>query len=332
MKTPDDGNLNMNRVNYFNYIEEKLTVLSSRIDNRGKLNILDYHLHSESFYLHFLNRLFDWKLENMNTVKQNVEAIDLIDKNNKIIIQVSATATKQKIESALSRIPPAQKGYTFKFISISKDAKELRTKSYNTPHHLSFNPETDIFDISHFLAVVKDLEIEQFKTIYDFIKKELGEEAGLTKMDSNLTHIINILAQENWAPGAGNYNINEFEIDRKIKYNNLNSAKTLVEDYAIHSNRVDEIYKEFNRNGVNKSSSVLASIRHMYISNKTLKSDDALFSEVINQVIYRIKNSANYTPIPFEELEMCVNILVVDSFIRCKIFENPGEYPYAAAR
>lgn len=44
----------MNRSQYFNYIEEKLNTLATRIESRGKLNILDFHLHSEDFYLHFL--------------------------------------------------------------------------------------------------------------------------------------------------------------------------------------------------------------------------------------------------------------------------------------
>jgi len=29
------------------------------------------------------------------------------------------------------------------------------------------------------------------------------------------------------------------------------------------------------------------------------------------------------------ELELCINILIVDAFIRCKIFENPERYNYA---
>jgi hypothetical protein len=33
--------------------------------------------------------------------------------------------------------------------------------------------------------------------------------------------------------------------------------------------------------------------------------------------------------IPQEEMEMCVGILVVDAFIRCKIFKNPNNYNYA---
>ncbi len=72
----------MNRTQYFNYIEEKVNTLAYRISLKGKLNILDLHNHSENFYLEFINKLYGYQLVNMNTVKQNVEAIDLIDKNN----------------------------------------------------------------------------------------------------------------------------------------------------------------------------------------------------------------------------------------------------------
>lgn len=119
----------MNRNLYYNYIEEKLHTLSGRIETRGKLNLLDLHVHSENFYLYFFNLIYCYKLENLNTKLQNVEAIDLIDHKNKILIQVSATSTKQKIELALSKnIIKKYNGYTFKFISISKDSSGLRKK------------------------------------------------------------------------------------------------------------------------------------------------------------------------------------------------------------
>ena len=111
----------MNRSRYFNYIEEKLAVLAYRINQRGKLNILDLNTYSENFYAELLNIVFNFKLVNMNAMIQNVEGIDLIDDTNKIIVQVSSTSTKQKIESSLSKdIFLKFPGYRFKFISINK--------------------------------------------------------------------------------------------------------------------------------------------------------------------------------------------------------------------
>ena len=110
----------MNRSKYFDYIEEKLNTLAARIEIKGKLNILDLHLHSENFYRDLLNKLFNWKLKNINEFKPNTEAIDLICESNKLIIQVSATCTIEKIKTALNKkIIREYDDYHFKFISIS---------------------------------------------------------------------------------------------------------------------------------------------------------------------------------------------------------------------
>jgi hypothetical protein len=97
----------------------------------------------------------------------------------------------------------------------------------------------------------------------------------------------------------------------------------------MHYGRVDKIYTEFDSLGLNKSNSVLGNIRKEYIKAKSILNDDSLFFEVIQKVQEKIQSSANYIQTPIDELELCVNILVVDAFIRCKIFENPENYNYA---
>jgi hypothetical protein len=320
----------MNRPDYFNVIEERLNLLALRIISRGKLNILDYHGHSENFYQYFLNEVYGWAVINENDNKQNVEAIDLIDHTNKFVIQVSSTASKQKIESSLSKGSIKKyKSYTFKFISIAKDADDLRKKNYNNPHGINFNPSKDIIDIVSILSTIRGLHPDEQKRIYEFIKKELVPEIDPMKLETNLAKVITILSKENWNKKDAVTEINSFEIDRKISFNNLNSSKGIIDDYYLHYGRVDTIYSEFDSQGLNKSSTVLSAFKDEYLRAKTILSDDALFFKVIDEMILRVMNSSNYTSIPLEELEQCIKILTVDAFIRCTIFENPDKYNYA---
>ncbi|MBK7104931.1 MAG: SMEK domain-containing protein [Ignavibacteriae bacterium] len=322
----------MNRSRYFNYIEEKLSVLAYRINIKGKLNILDLHMHSEDFYLHFLNKLYCWELINMNKKLQNVEAIDLIDDNNKIIIQVSATSTKSKIESALKKnIMQSLTGYTFKFVSISNDSSKLRKLVYENSSGIKFEPANDIMDPSSILDEIKSKEIPFQRIIYSFIKDELGAEIDIIKLDSNLATIINILSEEDLNKFDTDLKLNSFEIDRKIEFNNLDICKIIIEDYKVHYNRVNKKYEEFDKLGKNKSNSVLASIRGEYIKNIKMDNDDELFFKVIDNVLNLVTQSANYISIPSDELDQCINILVVDAFIRCKIFKNPENYNYVTS-
>ena len=322
----------MNRNEYYNYIDEKLHTLARRIITGGKLNMLSLHIHSENFYRHLFNLLYDYKLENLNQFLQNVEAIDLIDHTNKIVIQVSATNTKLKVESALKKgIVNKYSDYTFKFISIAKDASNLRKNTFINPHFISFNPFEDIYDVASILNKILISDIDKQKEIYRFIKKELGNEIDIVKLDSNLAILINILAKEKWDEVNKPDPLNKFEIDRKIVYNDLDTAKSFIEEYSLYYGKVNAKYSEFDSLGSNKSNSVLATFKREYLKLKKGENADRIFFSVTDAIKNKILESANYVQIPIDELELCIEILTVDAFIRCKIFENPKDYNYVTS-
>ena len=284
---------------------------------------MDLNIHSENFFLQLVNLLFGWNLENLNVVQKNSEGVDLVDTANKIIVQVSSTATKQKIESALSKNLSNYKGYTFKFISISKDAAALRIKSFINPHNLLFIPSDDIFDIASLLRYISSIELDHQKRVYEFLRNELKSEPDPYKIESNLTVIITILSKEDWNQEVTGIEKVPFDIDNKILYNQLNTTRSIIEDYKIHYHRIDKIYLDFDKQGVNKSISILNGIRTVYIALGNEVSPDQCFLAIIDKVKQKILSSSNYILMPYEELELCVQLLVVDAFIRCKIFKNP---------
>lgn len=324
----------MQRKNYFDYIEEKLAILSIRVKNRGKLNILDVHMHSENFYRDLMNLLYDWSLDNINNSIQNVEAIDLIDCNKKIIVQISATVTKAKIEKSLDKKiieKYAQRGYKFKFVSIAENADKLRNQNYQNPYGVGFEPQNDIFDISSLEKDIIDLQTEKMERVYQFIKAELGNMPDSISFNSDLATIINILAEVKLDSDEPLGNINMYEIDKKIAFNKLDIASMIINDYKIFYNQIEKKYREFDRMGLNKSMLVLQLLRRMYIDallNNKYNNSDLLFVGLIDEVKEIVKNSRNYSEISKETLEVCASMLVVDAFMRCKIFKNPEGYKY----
>lgn len=318
----------MNRATYYNFIEERICTLCKRIEHRSKLNILDYHLHSENFYRDLLNKLYDWSLKNLNTTIQNVEAIDLIEEEKHIIIQVSATNTKPKIQKTLEKLsspdkPSQYEGYSFKFVSIARDAQTLRTQEYTLPPGLIFCPKEDIYDSQSILRDINNLSIERLQLIYNLISSELGSTNCQIRVGSNLSTIIKLLAKEDLSYILNDSNLNSFEIDKKIDFNNLISTKLIIDDYKIHHHIVDRIYAEFDRMGNNKSFSVISIIRNEYIKNKANLFGDCLFNIIAENIEKRLLENTECSFIPIEEIYLCVRILIVDAFIRCKIFINP---------
>lgn len=322
----------MKREHLFSYVEEKLSVLAFRIERRGKLNILDLHLHSENFYRDFFNLLFGWKLVNLNEVNQNVEAIDLIDRENKIIIQVSSTNTKQKIDNALKKPSMAEYvGWSFKFISIARSADNLKDITFNNKFGLLFNPREDIYDIDALLHKIWGLTTERLQIVADFIKSELGNDAFTATLESDLVKVILMLSKIDVSEFEGIRVDNDAQIQEKISYNSLSDSIGIIKEYNVCQTAVRRVYEAFDAEAMNKSHFVLQTIRSFYIKEKTNKQGDELFYAVCNDVKTEIINHAASSELSYESIDICTDVLVVDAFIRCKIFENPKGYNYVIA-
>jgi hypothetical protein len=316
----------MVRNDNYKYIEEKLAILAHRINTNGKLNDMSLHLRSENFYMHFLNNLYGWKLENFNDTEHNAAAIDLICHENKIVIQVSSTNTKDKVEKSLAKDKIKDYlNYNFKFLSISKDAGELRSKTFVNKYGILFNPKVDIIDNLSLLNEIDGLEVVPQNLIYKFIKDELGREIDPVQKDTAIAYVINVISKVPISTFDSSANTIDFKIDQKIDYNDLVSGRDIIEDFSVNSYWLEEKYSELDNEAVNRSASILQNIKGIYDIEKRKSSNaDEVFFNVIGQVKALVMSSSNFDPLYDEELDMCIKTVVVDAFLRCKIFKNPS--------
>lgn len=327
---------NMRRNGYFSYISDKIELLCSKIKSNGKLNILNLNIHAEFFYRDLCSLIFGLNLENANIDNQNAAAIDLIDEGKKIIIQVSSTNTKKKIDDTLSKkklLEYKEQGYRLKFLFFSSVSSSFLKNNFKNVHGINFNPKDDIMDKDTILRNVLEAKIDKQKNIYEFVKAELGENPDITKISSNLADLINLLSEEDLGSVPEVNNLHEYNIDNKIVFNNLEYSATLINQHKIFYPKLDGIYKTFDSQGKNKSLSVFSKLTRFYTDELVMKNsnEDQIFMNIINKTLKHIQQSDNYSEIPFEELELCVSIIVVDAFIRCKIFKNPEGYIHVIA-
>lgn len=161
---------------YFEYIKKQLYEYVLKLECDAKFNLLNEHIYAEHFFKRLFNILYDYELENVNKYKSNVEAIDLIDENKKIIIQVSAQQRniKEKIKESLTKLSMEHyKGYNYKFISITRNASNEVRKSYDIPHELKFNPNEDILDIEKILHKIDGHP--KIEKVYEYITWEFEQ-------------------------------------------------------------------------------------------------------------------------------------------------------------
>lgn len=313
----------MNRKPYVDYIVKKLSHLVCEVEVRGRLNLLDLNIHAEAFFMHFLNLIFGYNLQNANVIQQNSESIDLVDHSKKIIIQVSSTATKQKIESTFEKDLSAYDGYSFYFMFIVNNAVKVKNlKIQTTPRNISFY-NSNIYDIKNISDKILNMQIEELEAIYDLVKKELHfEDFDQNLVETNIAEMIGIISQKDFNVKYSRKIKFPYDPNDKILYNKLVINKGMIERHKRYYSMLSNLYSEYDKLGNNKSITVFNVMSTFYDQAINLEPDER-FSHVVSETIKKIESSSNYSKINSDYLEYCVQMLVVDAFIRCEIFENP---------
>ncbi|WP_062197190.1 SMEK domain-containing protein [Massilibacterium senegalense] len=193
----------MKRMENVDLFSEHLVFLNRKIELLGKLNLNNLAVHSENFFFHFLNLLFGLDLTNANFEKSNHEAIDLIDKGNKLIIQVSATCTKQKIENTLKKEILKQyslENYRIQFIFIGKENTRIKSNKYSNPNKIKFDPAEDIFLTKDLVEKFMCLSLIEQSEILMFIINEIPLLQIMEKEDMKvkICDKINVLLKRNF--------------------------------------------------------------------------------------------------------------------------------------
>ena len=306
-------------------ITSRLSYLSSEVRLSGSMNLLDSNVLLEDVFKEILNITYGLKLQNANLIKQNIRAIDLIDCSSKTIIQVSSDNSKTKVQTSLDKIElPKYEGYTFKFVCISKGVSHLKKHHFNVPEGISFNAETDCYDDKRILKDVLAKDIDIIRKLALYLEESILPATADERRPSVITYVINRLADEPLAEIAVNPDTKSFDLEPKIDFNSLKKWRDIISEYTVFSLLVDKIYRAYDEQGVNKSFAVLSSLHDLYLNLASELTGDALFDKLLESV-YDIVNK-DYEcneSLTREELQMNIKIVLVDAFVKCKIFKKP---------
>lgn len=320
----------MNNEFYMSYIEERLSVLQHRIMLRSSLNVLNLNVRAEDFYKELFNLLYHYDLINANLIKQNADSIDLIDEEKKIIIQVTSTSSKQKIESTLKKnvMKEKYKEFSLYFIFIGKEDESLKGKTYNNPYHINFDSKTNIYTVADILKKINSLDIDEMRKTYDLVCKYLKfPEVSPRRVTSLMPSVIKSLCKTDLDKAFKNQtDLKAYEIERKIVFNHLTNSSLIIKEFAPYEFVMSKIYEEFDKLGKLKSYALLTKIRRIYQTYASqLQNEDDIFFSIIQKLVEEMAQEVDLIEanISEEELEICIEIIVVDSFIRCNIFKKP---------
>lgn len=321
----------MNRDLYVTKINTLLNLLKSEIKDSGKLNLLDINVHAEDFYRDLLNLVYGWHLQNLNQWNQNSAGGDLWYGDGKLVIQVSSTATKDKIQSSIDKLNAELfAGYRFKFLRIDGDVKKLRKESYDTHDDIAFDPQSDIIDMSSLLNDISHLGIDDLKGVYELCVKEIVPLDTPKITETDLAIVVKALATnvKDWTKERRPI---KYDVEKKIVFNYLEEHRRLINDYKLYIGKLNAVYGEFVDNGTDYSFIILQNLSDLYSRYMAQLESNELFDKIVDEARGMARNSRSAEEIPIDRLNVCIYVIVVDAFIRCRIFEDPEGYSYVDA-
>lgn len=336
----------MNQKKYVEYIIEKLSSFNNQIEINAKLNLLDLNVFAEDFFAQLFNIMYGYNFENANKCKSNQEAIDLIDYNIKTVMQVTSNTKKEKIDNTLGKKnieELSKEGFKLRILIIKNECGNLKKANFKNIYNIDFTPSKDIITLKDILNEIKSLNIDKLELIYQFFIKQFEyrntyekpnfNSENYLKTVANITYVLNLLAKEVYSDVVNKINFNEFNINKKIEFNDLCKMKKSINDFKVYMGVMDRLYNDLNEHRPNGMKSVFNKLCSFY-EDELLEDTVNMkkFLNIIKKTVNHVKGSSNYdNSIPEEELELCVKIIVIDAFIKCKIFENPEleeEYDY----
>lgn len=118
----------------------------------------------------------------------------------------------------------------------------------------------------------------------------------------------------------------------KIEFNAIKRNKYLINEYKIYFNKINTLYAELELQGSFKKVHLLRYIKNIYLKIKgkyvansaniheTIQANSDNIIEDIQQLLWEELEKSNVSK---ENTQFGIDVIMVDSFIRCKILEEP---------
>jgi hypothetical protein len=291
----------------FNNISRILAITRYDIEQRQLINDYGLNIHAENYFRDIFNFIYGYSFENANFENQNIAHIDLIDKTNKLLYQITTKRTKEKIENTLKALDRNDYvGYSIKIFYLLDKANPNKDTELEAKYNIVL--KDILLDYTDLIKDINNLEtnklIELNSKYFSDIEKKYTEEIVLNLV---FKHLIqnNSKIKPNYDDDLGSIDTN-----KKIEINSLNKRITnkindgldyiaIVNDIDSEDNLlselrslvIEDLYKNILIN------LLISKVSKSELENKTLvklhslsKSHNLDFNKIINNLHISLEN------------------------------------------
>ncbi|PDS24075.1 SMEK domain-containing protein [Flavobacterium branchiophilum] len=233
-----------------NSISRILAITRYDIEQRQLINEYSLNIHAENYFRDVFNFVYDKNYENENFNSQNNSCIDLVDKTEKLALQITTTRTKEKIDNTFNALKlPKYKDYSIKIFYLLDKSKPNKETIEEYKNKYKIDLKDCLFDYTDLIKKIESLETSKLIELNNkYFKNNTEKYTDEIVLNLVFKHLIKnfTIKKPNYDDDFGTIDTNE-----KIKLNNLNS-RTESEinkglDYISLINKDDNILDDLRK-------------------------------------------------------------------------------------
>lgn len=314
----------MNREVYLENISKNLAILSYQVKSLNTINLYNINIVAEDFYTGLLNLIYGYNLENVNKLDKNAKAIDLVDIENRVSVQVTSENSSTKIKETIKKFIE-DKGYEKynRLIILLLIEKKSYTATFDTQGKFSFNSETDILDNLDLIQEIRCKTVEEMEKISSFLSNELevkttvGEPTEAGEVETIIDLIEWITKNRKIIKPKDTIIDPDYKINKRFKA----FAEKLIDEYTslytVYGDAVERVKNElFN----DQAQQIITVLFLQDISVQILDKNENNPIKALNALVDYFQEKLSKNRKKYDR--SAIKFYLVNELIKCNVFPN----------
>lgn len=314
----------MNKEVYLKNIAENLALLSREVSILNAVNLYDINIIAEDFFPGLLNLIYGYELQNANHLEKNAPAIDLIDRKNRIAVQVTSDNSSTKIRHTIEEFNKNQAYHLYdRLVVLILTQKKNYSSSFSTQGRFSFEKARDIWDVEKLIKDIRELETEQIRNISDYLSEELCNkyysvrETQAGEVDT-IIDLIEYISQNRKVNKDRETTVDpEYKIYKRFK----NFADKLITEYTTLYTIYGEALNIVNETlGIDEAKDIIIMFYLQDISVQFLEEEHDNPLAALNKLVTYFEEKLSTNGKKYDR--SAIKFYLVNEMIKCRVFPN----------
>ena len=312
----------INKEFYLKNIAEDLALLSRKVSILNAVNLYDINIIAEDFFPGLLNLIYGYKLKNANHLEKNAPAIDLVDPENRIAVQVTSDNSSTKIKHTIEELNQAYQLYD-RLVVLILTQKKNYSSNFDTQGMFTFEKTKDIWDVEKLMKDIRELQTEQIKAISNYLSEELRNkyysvrETQANEVDT-IIDLIEYISKHRKVNKSRETTVDpEYKIYRRFQ----EFADRLTREYTTLYMLYGEALNIVNETlGIDEAQDIIIMFYLQDISVQFLEEEQDNPIAALNKLViyFETKLSANGKKYD----RSAIKFYLVNEMIKCRVFPN----------